>query len=830
MSTLLLLTLVAVVISVQWVSADYGIDKTVCSPATQKVISPPPAITTGKLFSVAIEWRELISQRTYNVREYYDEERKLGSLYIQIPPQQNVKVIFDYNTDLALTIQLPSSQNAEATCSVSKIGPQMYRYDDLPWLTSVMLVYRAMMASEDTRYVANSTVKAIRSYPVSEWSACMYDYFIDITSNTKMFFLNDSGQSWMTPHLPPAEPLPVQMTMHAKRHTNTSVQEYSVVGDFTDFTPFPVFPEDAFLTPSGVFCPGRPLTKELPPVSDQFYMLMEVIDMDLRKITFDEVWFDSINRRVRHDTKESLGSDPNPLSYIYNFETGARYERDTYLGTCDVELIRGGDEYTAVTADNHITIQNASELFHYEQASIQYAGEMTTRGTLCDVWIGVYFDVDSNINATVQWYFAKKGWTQAVGTVVVTGSFYRMDLWRGGSTNPVIYNIHKYTPQAQHWAVFDCGECYKYNSKIHFVIQLLAMDNFTQHTVSESYLYDLMQDELTDLIYEEANRMSNIQVEFDGGNYLYVSGLLLDRTPVTNAQVANPVKQHPLLPAYNFLKGTVETQRLVLVTSVEGKPIRLKTERIQQISFPEDFSTVTTPTNPTTAFLIPTLPGNLPVPSPTSQEKTPQPINTPTGRPALTPRATAPPIVHVTTSSSTPRPPSTTSKAVCSCPTCSCPTVTCPPRTSSPCPTVTTQQAVTAPPKPCPTQKLQTQAQHTHAGVSTGKAVCSCPTCSCPTVTCPPRTSSPCPTVTTQQAVTAPPKPCHTQKLQTQAQHTHAGVSTGAFGGAIIVSLILGAVLCLMVIVVTSRYRELPCIGQPHQDTETIPLDNYSTS
>lgn len=55
---------------------------------------------------------------------------------------------------------------------------------------------------------------------------------------------------------------------------------------------------------------------------------------------------------------------------------GARYKRDTYLGTCDVEPIRGGDEYTAVTADNHITIQNASELFHYEQASIQYAGEV----------------------------------------------------------------------------------------------------------------------------------------------------------------------------------------------------------------------------------------------------------------------------------------------------------------------------------------------------------------------------------------------------------------------------------------------------------------------
>lgn len=35
-----------------------------------------------------------------------------------------------------------------------------------------------------------------------------------------------------------------------------------------------------------------------------------------------QVWFDSINRRVRHDTKDSLGSDPNPLSYIYNFETG----------------------------------------------------------------------------------------------------------------------------------------------------------------------------------------------------------------------------------------------------------------------------------------------------------------------------------------------------------------------------------------------------------------------------------------------------------------------------------------------------------------------------
>lgn len=35
---------------------------------------------------------------------------------------------------------------------MSKIGPQMYRYDDLPWLTSVMLVYRAMMESEDVSH------------------------------------------------------------------------------------------------------------------------------------------------------------------------------------------------------------------------------------------------------------------------------------------------------------------------------------------------------------------------------------------------------------------------------------------------------------------------------------------------------------------------------------------------------------------------------------------------------------------------------------------------------------------------------------------------------
>ncbi|XP_046552422.1 uncharacterized protein LOC124262044 [Haliotis rubra] len=797
MSSLLILA-AAVVVSVQ--CTYYGLDKTVCSPVVQKMIAPPPAITTGKLYSVNIDWRELISQRTYNVREYYDDERKLSSLYIQIPPQQNVKVIFDYNTDVALTIHLPDSQNAMGTCSVSRIGTQMYRYNGKPWLTSIMLLYRAMIASKDTQYVANSTVKFIRSYPVSEWSACMYDFSIDITTKTKLFFINDTGQVWMSPQLPPTDPHPVQMMLHSKRHNNTSVQEYQVVGDFVDFTPIPTIPQDAFLTPPGIFCPGRPLIREMPLIADQFYMLMEVIDMDLQEITFIEVWFDGSSRRVRRDTKDSLGTDPNPLSYIYNFETGARYVKDKYLGTCDVEVIRSGDDYTAVTADNHITVKNISEVFHYDNATIQYVGEMTTRGTLCDVWIGVYFDIDSNINATVQWYFTKEGWTQAVGTVLSSNNFYRMDLWRGGSTNPVVYNILKYTPVAQHWSAFDCGECYKYNSKIHFVVQLLAMDSFTQHKVSESYLYDKMQDELTNLIYEEANRMSNLQLEYDGGNYLYVSGLLLDRTPVTNTQVENPVQQHPLDVAYSFFKGTIENRRLVLITNVEGQPIRLMTQKIQQISFPGDFTTVTTQSTPTTQFLIPTLPKNPPVPYPTSQEKTPKPLLTPSLRSAsaATHRTEAPPSVKTSTT-----PPNT--PGVCSCPTCSCPSVTCPTRTTTPCPTATTQRPVTA-----------------------SKVVCSCPTCSCPTVTCSTRVTTPCPTVTTQRPVTARAIPGPTQNLQ--APPTDTGVSSGALGAAVIASLILGAILCLMVIAVASRYRELPCIGQPHLDTETIPLDNYSTS
>ncbi|XP_067655260.1 uncharacterized protein [Haliotis asinina] len=842
----ILLTLAAVmVVSVQC-AAD-GLDETVCSPAAQEMIAPPPAITTGKLYSVNMDWRELISERTYNVREYYDDERKLDSLYIQIPPLQKVKVIFDYSNDVVLTIQLPDSQNAMGACSVSQIGTQMYRYDGKPWLTSLMLLYRAMIASKDTRYVNNSTVEVIRSYPVSEWSACMYDFSIDITTSARLFFRNDSEQAWMNPQLPPTEPFPVQMMLHSKRHNNTSVQEYQVVGDFVDFTPIPTFPQDAFLTPPGIFCPGRPLTKEMPVIADQFYMLMEVTDMDLHKITFDEIWFDSRSRRVRHDTKDSLGTDPNPLSYIYNFETGARYVKDKYLGTCDVEAIRSGDKYTTVTADNHITVQTVSEVFHYDKATIQYVGEKTTRGTVCDVWIGVYFDVDYSINATVQWYFTKTGWTQAVETVLSANSFYRMDLWRGASTNPVTYNIIKYTPVAQHWAAFDYGECYKYNSKIHFVVQLLAMDNFTLHTVSESYLYDKMQDELTNLIYEEANRMSNLQLEYDGGNYLYVSGSLLDMTPVTNTQVENPVKQHPLYVAYSFFRGTIENRRFVLITNVEGQPIRLVTQKIQQISFPWDFTTVTTQSTPTTQFLIPTLPKQISVPSPTSQ--TPKPILTPTLRSVSAPKHRTEAPTRVKTS---------TIPVVCSCPTCSCPTVTCPARTTTPCPTLTTRRPVTATPKPCPTQKPQTQPTDTGKAVCTcptcscptttcptrsttpcptvnnqrpvtaSKSVCTCPTCSCPTITCPTRSTTPCPTVTTQQPATDSAIHGPTQKLHDEP--THHGVSTGALGGAVIASLLLGAILCLMVIAVASRYRELPCIGQPHVDTETIPLDNYATS
>ncbi|XP_052065177.1 uncharacterized protein LOC127704974 [Mytilus californianus] len=409
---------------------------------------------------------------------------------------------------------------------------------------------------------------------------------------------------------------------------------------------------------------------------------------------FQEIWFHADQKIIRYDTKNSDGSDSDPYMTILDFKTGIRYKIDKYIGNCETGLVVVGDNFVKAQSANsyNIDIMSVTEYFHLANAYIQYVGRRWTRGILCDVWVGTYFDDSVSRNFTAEWYFAAQGWREAVGLILQTGSFIKMDIF-GGAQYPMSYQIHRMDPIAPPLSSFNLYNCFEPAKKAHVIARFSVSGGKLISQISQLYLQDILHTKLTELAQIESTRMTNILMEYYGGNEFYLSATLLDKASITNPRLFPPVKrQVPLLAAFDFLRGQIEGKWSQNVSTSTGELVTFYGVNIVQLSYQAELTTTTAPTTPTLPYIVPTLPHPT-IPHTTKRRTPPIPPSLTTKRTSIltTPRTFPSTLITKTTDSRISR------HTVIPKP-CICPKITCP----------TAQTQTSLPPSTCPPVQQRT--------------------------------------------------------------------------------------------------------------------------
>ncbi|XP_035828733.1 uncharacterized protein LOC118478715 [Aplysia californica] len=442
---------------------------------------------------------------------------------------------------------------------------------------------------------------------------------------------------------------------------------------------------------------------------------------------------------------------------------------DRYLMGCErTNQISLGDEFTNATHPDDPLLQNfqmssSADYFHTQTDQVQFLGKKTIRGVECQVYVGYYYDVAAGRNFTVQWYYTEGKWTISTGSEINTDSLLRMEIWKGASSKPSVYNIVQYQTEAPDYDVFDRSWCYLDQMKIHFVLLLQVADVTYTNTVPYRFLRDQIVDKLSSFI-QEKNRFTNVQIVYSGAPQMYVYGTLLDRSPLENPDVPY-APQHDLLGAFHHLEGTVLSHIDILFQAPSGVPISLKPMQILKVDFSKDFTTAAS-TTPTTT-LAPIAP----------------PIKT-------TPGTHPPPIESSPHASQTP---SSSAKPPSSC--------SCPPSQTNKCPS----------PTPCTCPQTQTPSSNTHPSSVIGwpgcrvqcvkHNMCDCSRSPTHTTPCKPCSNKVCQCSTLRPMNRTPSKKdCSLYLKQVSNKDSSSSVSVGALVGSIIGSLVLGAMLGVLII------------------------------
>nr|KAG5702919.1 hypothetical protein BaRGS_034692 [Batillaria attramentaria] len=703
-----------------------------------------------------IEWKDLLHSRSYLVKDYADLPNKREAIVISPPFHSDVKFLFDFFTQDVIV----DSLGDDGSCTVVRGRPgYTHTYQNHFWLTSFDTLFRQFIGSQDALPVGATTVRGIQA---TNWTACVFDWTRNLTLRVNMYF---SDVHWMSPYQPPNSMVPIRVQYWGRETNGSQVTEYSVVGDLNQFQRSPTMAPDIFATNPGAFCPNRTgESMRFPTFPDRFSLLMEKVDVDFKRIVYEELWYDRTLKMVRWDNKPALGRDDDPLTYIFDFNFGVKYIIDRHLMHCDPYTpIVQGDDFTTVSSNGTLEMITAAAYFHAELTDIQYAGQATVRDVLCDTWVGQYFDRDANRIVTVQWYFTVREWMEAVGSVEGAGAFFRMEIWNGGSRNPDIYNVLRYNPSPPDIDDFDFSECYGFHQKKHFTAEFKVLNAAKFPLLSRRYLKQQVVTQMASRLQIQPNRFTDITFDFggDGGNgtgVLYMTGTLLDRATANGK---------PLQGVFDFMVGSIAASHFqIFLADPQEEPVPLEGVNVVEHVYKQEFTTTSTTPPTTTIFVVPTRA------PPKASTQTPAPAQPPL--PGRSSTSTSTSTAHTAGPSASCPPPQP-----CTCPVTSPPVASCPPQ--SPCPPQT--QCSCPAPTPCPTQNV------------------TCPQTPCPCTTpagpsdCPPPV--PCSTPSTT--------PCSCPSVQTpcqgmQAQETvSTGVSVGALVGGLIGTLLLGLIIGFVV-------------------------------
>lgn len=739
-------SLIAILYSVVLSLTKADLDTSICNGSAPVV--PPPLPPLSLSYYGVVEWKLLHENSTISVQEYKDAINKVSSLHINMKGE-NIQIIFDE------TAVLQMLRITKDGCTVSSIISELTFAENQLWLTPLTKLYNLM---KQVQYKGTTT---IRSTEVQQWHACLYLYEYDITLQIDMYF---SNIGWAMALSPPTEMAPVRVEIQGTAFDNNTASRkvFHVVGDYVNFKPTPDFDQQMVQPPPGVFCEGRYIGKPILSIPSSFTTFIEKIDMDYKRINYQTVWFDAEHRFIRYDDKEASGTDPDPTSVVSDFTTGIKYNMDRFMGTCRPYLLQHGDDFVVnayIQNSPAVEMIDSLEYFHIKRAEIIYVGKRKARNTYCDVWSGIYYDYDLNKNVTVEWYFTEAGWTEAVENTVNQGTLIKMDVWEGGSTNPVVHNILKLDPTVPNLSVFNLATCYPPDKKIHFVIKFeVVTGGTTLSSISYYFLKNTLQDNLAKAAFINAPRFADVVLEYSDTKNFFFIGTLLDKAPLLNPKIFPPPQvQYPVAASYGFLHGLITGDWMFNITSAVGELVTLKGIDVLQIPYAQDFLPTTTSTKPSTEK-TPPIPGRTtpapPKPLTTTPEPTPPfiPIGGTTRKPSTTTQK------QQTTVSSTANKP-------CSCSQMKCPTI--PTSKSCVCPRTTCPKISTS--KPCVCPKTTCPKQTTPA-----------PPISCPPIKCSPFT----------QFVTKPPS--NTAKPIALKSNGPKGVSSGGVAGIAIAMIIVG--------------------------------------
>ncbi|XP_070200605.1 uncharacterized protein [Littorina saxatilis] len=662
--------LLLVILTPSFTSAGVAFDSSVCTPTTPTVPLPVPAGTLGDVWQAELEWKDDVTNRTYFLRDFTDMPNKREKLVISIPFLSDVTVLYDWRTYDAI---VETMNTTRVNCEVVKHSNTggSYAYRGLFWLTSLQVLVGQFAGSRDAVISGPAMVRGIRA---QNWTACIYDYMTNMTVRANLYF---SERTWSSPYLAPNSQIPLRLEYFGRVHTGSQSKDISLVGDIVSFRKSDIanninFKPDVFTTQEGAFCPNRTGNyKEFPSFPSGLSLLMEVIDLDNKHVTYEELFYDSHLRMVRHDYKLAQGGDPDPTSVIFDFQVGVKYIVDRHMMSCSsASPLVLGDNFVANVS---LGMQNTADYFHSATANIQYVGQVTVRNVVCDTWVGQYFDQVDNRQNTVQWYFTTRKWWEAAGNSEGGGAFFMMKLWSGGSSNPKLYNVMRYNPSPPDFDSFDFSVCFDRRAKKHFTIEF-AVGNVQFYTqLSRPYLKTSVVQWLAGRLNIQPNRFTDISFDLDiERSRLFMSATLLDRAIPTTFN-RNEIS---LGGAFSFLSGSIDASHLSFNLTFSNGYITLMGVTLVEHNFVKEFATTTPTTPPTTRIVAPTIP--LVPPKRTTAQPTLPPTLTPT-LPA-TPPPTLPPTQSSSSSSSSSLPSPTCppeSPMMTSAP-CSCPRATTP--------------------------------------------------------------------------------------------------------------------------------------------------------
>ncbi|XP_022310897.1 uncharacterized protein LOC111116201 [Crassostrea virginica] len=741
------------------------IDTSICVPvANVSAVDASPLPALSESYSTTVEWKLLHNNSTISIEEYVIGMEKLSSIRITQEGHTS-RIIYDEIAQQYTTIDVVNN-----VCNTQNYVLDVVLFGNEIWKSTTKQLYQTLKQSI-TVYGGYQT---IRSTVTQSWSTCVYLLEYNVTLSATLYF---AAEGWPMPFAAPNAMIPIRMELRGSYNNQT---RFHAIGDYVNFLSTPPSDLDNVQTEPGMFCLGKEMGKPILPVPSDFSAVIERVNTHDKQVTYETIWFDSQRKFVRYETKSASGQDVDPSRIVFDFYEGVRYSIDPYTSSCaPPTVIERGDKFVDQTVSpvTRIQMQNSLDFFKMQNATVQYVGKRYTRKIFCDVWVGLYYDLNIGQNQTVEWYFLGEGWQEGIGTSITPGSLVRFDVWAENSDFPIIHNVHKLDPSQPYLSSFDIGPCFTGEHKQNFVIKFMA-SGLDLSLVSLNYIKDQIQQQLTTQAQVDNIRFSNVAFDSYGSDQWYFSGVLLDKSPVDNYNIFPPVQmKEPLDSAFSFLTGFVDTPWVYSNTG-QSVTFNLSAVGILPLYYPQEFTTTTTLPTTTGTFLVPTLPVQT-----TGTTGIPTPPPPPTGSTSKTTTRPARPTTGA------PKTSTSNKTGPCNCPntTCSgpktCPKVTCP-VISTPQP-VTSAKCTTSTPCNCPKVTCP---------ITTTQKPRECPKVTCPVETSKPATHAPCTTG-------VPPS----GSLGAQAQQSSKGVDSGGAAGIAVACLVIGFVIGLSVMFVFKR-------------------------